>query len=79
MAECDQEKLVPSQIEFVDHAIIPHPQSELRTPLQPNVRKLFQLGTQVMNTALNALAYVRRKPEENCVELAGIDLSRLVH
>ena len=79
MTDRDEIQFVSRDTEFVDHPVITHPQTKLRSSLQAVVRPIRQLISQMSDSVLNSILRRARQAEENRIELARVDLGRLTH
>jgi hypothetical protein len=79
MAERDEGEFIPPEVKGVDDPVIADAQAKLGSPLQAVMRKVFQVASQLPNPGFQAGRPGRRKPEENRVELAGVNLRGLFH
>jgi len=79
VTERDQAKLVLLDIEPIDYAVITHPETEFRPPLQAIMGKILQPPPQLSNPGFDALLYVRWQTQEYGIELMGVNLRSLLH
>jgi len=79
VTERDQANLVLLDIEPIDYAVIAHPETEFRPPLQAIMGKILQPPPQLSNPGFDALLYLRWQTQEDGIELMGVNLRSLVH